>query len=407
MKNKKKQFESLKTKLKNLYFKRSLKIDKKNNVFKLFVEKGENGYDLPIPEKVKTSEKIWIKEEKKTPQIFTKLLPSVITRNIVKNSVKFLSKYTVPEQFRQNVESKYTVPKKIKTDTISSNNIQHVNYTTEKIKNEKGYTNYQNVLPKFEKKQPNKQNTNIVNKNHTISNEMYRISSPEIKFLDTPEKIKNIHSNSISNTINYDMKTLYIPSKEELINLKNSIVNKTKNIFTTSKNFIQQSTNNFVTNFGDEKKIGIKKAVYALPAYYDGTAGPVKQDTIARIHKNEVVLTANQAKELKGDKSGIVKNSNDINLKPAEAKTRNYSSDEIQTSDNTPSKPNDPPSGEKKETTDLSIPPTESALRMSQASENTDLDKVITSIENNLGSPLYMLTIEKNKSLPVWRATLG
>jgi hypothetical protein len=248
MKNKKKQFESLKTKLKNLYFKRSLKIDKKNNVFKLFVEKGENGYNLPIPEKVKTSEKIWIKEEKKTPQIFTKLLPSVITRNIVKNSVKFLSKYTVPEQFRQNVESKYTVPKKIKTDTISSNNIQHVNYTTQKIKNEKGYTNYQNVLPKFEKKQSNKQNTNIVNKNHTISNEMYRISSPEIKFLDTPEKIKNIHSNSISNTINYDMKTLYIPSKEELINLNNRIKEIINERLYAGYNNIETSLEDFPAN---------------------------------------------------------------------------------------------------------------------------------------------------------------
>lgn len=154
----------------------------------------------------------------------------------------------------------------------------------------------------------------------------------------------------------------------------------------------------------------VNKSVYVLPAYYDGTDGPVKQDTIARIHKNEVVLSANEAKNLKGEQSGIVKNDVQNNLRLPE-KT-NFNQNEIKTSNNQQSQQNEKypvPTNEQNESLIKDVIPNEAinSMRLNSATESTQIDKELISIEKNLGKPVYFSSDYKNKSLPVWRVILG
>lgn len=393
MKNKKKQFEALKSRLKNLYFKKALSIQKKLNVFKLLIEKQENLVNLPTVEKIKNKQVTQIVADTKIPKLKNVELKSVapkIYNHFIKNIVQKIHS-SVKNYKIEPIAKNYSTNYKIESNSSSTPNIKVspriLNVSTVKNKN---YTS-QNI--------------------NKVTNNFDKLSFSNIKFVEKPDQIKNIKPDEILNTTNYDIKTLYIPSKEELINIRNNVVNR-KEIKLSSvtnrpqtKNVVQTNNNNSsITN----KKVN--KSVYVLPAYYDGTGEPVKNDTIARIHKNEVVLSANQVKSLKGNQSGVVKNKTNDNLKPPSQNT--ISDTSIDTADNKtiiPNSNNLTQKSEHKESLVKDVIPNENInlFRLNNAADTPQLDKNITSIEKNLSQPLFFTQDYKNKSLPVWRATFG
>jgi hypothetical protein len=407
MKNKKKHFEALKSKLKNLYFKKALSIQKKANVFKLLVEKQQNLYDIGRDGKEKTKETVWLKNDSKIPNIKTVGLSKSSSANAVQINKNVIEK--IYNNFKNlSIENISKVENKnYKNESISKNSKNYIiqpivnNNTTQEITN--------NRQVRMVNRKENKNET--INKIDSSTNNFHQLSLTKVEFLEKPEQIKNLKPDQILNTTSYDVKTLYIPSKSELINIKNNIINKKDNrLVTTIVSPQQKVTNKTINNNPIMNSKTVNKSVYVLPAYYDGTDGPVKQDTIARIHKNEVVLSANEAKNLKGEQSGIVKNDVQNNLRLPE-KT-NFNQNEIKTSNNQQSQQNEKypvPTNEQNESLIKDVIPNEAinSMRLNSATESTQIDKELISIEKNLGKPVYFSSDYKNKSLPVWRVILG
>ena len=398
MKNKKKQFEALKNKLKNLYFKGSISVSRKNSPFHLLLEKEKDIFQLNPVEKIKTKETIWIKENKSLPdaamvatkksklQLETKpqTLKNIDTEAKEKNKTFFI----------HTKENAANSPAKISTvqiDKITNNYTTKLD-TRREIQN-KTYTKYKNT------------NTSS-NRNFTeIKNNI------DIKYIEKPQDLKNLRPEQIMNdSRSVDIKKIYIPSRTEIIKLREKIINKSIDRNSKFETTVQNNNtiNNSIINRSEKTDIRptITRAVYALPAYADGSGGPLKTDMIGKIHQNEVILNANQTKNLTGSQSGILKSSNSPNLKPdsgsgipqgSAMKISPTGIKEIKKEEK-----------ENKEE-NSNIVPNENItlLRNASLADTPQLDKLSTSIEANLGSPLFLRESAKNKLLPVWRAALG
>jgi hypothetical protein len=412
MKNKRKQFESLKNKLKNLYFKKSLNVVKKQNSFKLSIEKANENLNLSPdnPSKLK-KESIISKEIKPV--------------NIVKNISRTIKNY-ITSPIIKKYSLNFTNSKNTFTDNTNKKNYQLYNTPSENAK-ETSTPQYKNTVNKSEKNvvventhnkfttnqlftsntenskiyENTKKIKNIVNKNNKNIRYDNNISSTVIKFIETPAEIKRIKENTIINNKSLDTNQFYFPSKTEFISLKKMINNRTDN-------------NLSVINNNNENKTQIvkNKVLYALPAYKEGS-GIVNKDVIAKIHKNEMVLSEKEIKSLKGNMKGVVKTEKNLNLAP--------------TSSSPPTAPQSRPSGgdyeslfsnsENTKTTKNDqaftspLEMREKELEVSEylntAIEIDPIDKNFNIIEDALEPSYHLSSDKKSKSLPVWRATMG
>jgi hypothetical protein len=392
MKNKKAQFESLKNKIKSLYFKKILNIEKKKNVFKLFFEKQFENLNLENNSDKKEKQFIYINkinkinltpnQVKKNTTIIreNKLNKNILQSNIVKNSsdnVKIinLNKENKIAPVENIVKNDYTINEGDKLNKYSTINEQN-----------------------------NKDNISIIKNN--IEN-----INPSIKIVSTPDEIKKINTESILNTEKLDIKSFYFPSKEELMKLKKTLVKENKNFNAvtnnTSINFIRNEVKKPINTKIDY--INKKDSLYVLPGFYEGT-GPLKQDTVARLHKNEVVLNANQVKKAKATTPDIIKNENSINL----SKVNQYTEQNInETNINNKNTVNDSTTQNSVKipnndfSPDQPISEQDTTMRLDNASESISYDKTFSSIDKNLSVPIYLEVDIKNRSLPAWRATMG
>jgi hypothetical protein len=362
------------------------------------LEKEKDIFQLNPVEKIKTKETIWIKENKSLPdaamvatkksklQLETKpqTLKNIDTEAKEKNKTFFI----------HTKENAANSPAKISTvqiDKITNNYTTKLD-TRREIQN-KTYTKYKNT------------NTSSKRNFTEIKNNI------DIKYIEKPQDLKNLRPEQIMNdSRSVDVKKIYIPSRNEIIKLREKIINKSIDRNPKFETTVQNNNtiNNSIINRTEKTDIRptITRAVYALPAYADGSGGPLKTDMIGKIHQNEVILNANQTKNLTGSQSGILKSSNSPNLKPdGGSGTPQGSAMKIS------------PSGikeikkEEKENTEQNsnIVPNENItlLRNASLADTPQLDKLSTSIEANLGSPLFLRESAKNKLLPVWRAALG
>ena len=420
MKNKKKQFEALKNRLKNLYFKKSLEISKKYNAFKLMVERKPEQYNLEIEPKEKIKEKILFVHPQGLPKLQNKSKADKKSFNFATNKLKLFNPKVFNKTSNDKIINKNVIEKSIVFNNMVNETSNETKFINNKEKIEKIINNYSTKTKNIysvnkEKNQQTKQILPVNNKKTKKSKEIPSVNNyynTKIKFIDKPQDFKKIDPDQIENKVNFDLKTIYIPSKEEIINIKNFVTknqntkksNTQKNIniinnFTTTKN---------INNTANNKKINsIDKTVYAIPAYYDGTGGPLKQDTIAKLHKNEIVLSEKQTKKLQNPSENIIKNENTQDLKPVQ---------KIETNQNQKSTEKEKISSiqnidsEKQKNSDLKGFITDdltNIMKMNQSNEPTVIDKQLTSIDQNLRKPLFLDLEPKNKSLPVWRATIG
>jgi hypothetical protein len=260
-----------------------------------------------------------------------------------------------------------------------------------------------NVIQSPSSKEKVINNEKTIVKTNSINRQSYNISSPTIKFIETPEQIKNIRLNQIYNTRSLDTNQFYFPSKVEFVSLKNLIQNKKDENLSVVNNPTRISNNNTTQN-NSETTIVKNKVLYALPAYKEGS-DVVKSDIIAKIHKNEMVLSEKQVKSMQGENSGVVKTETQLDLTPKKY-TPNVSSpfhtqkEHEKTLMTVPSLP-DVPSEDDENSQYIGM------YRMNDAVEGNAFDKDFNAIKENLKKPLYLDSDQKNRSLPVWRATLG
>ena len=172
-------------------------------------------------------------------------------------------------------------------------------------------------------------------------------------------------------------------------------------------NNIRESVTNNTINRNTTQNINAqtKTAVYALPAFADGTNGPLKSDTIGKMHRGEVVLTQKETKMLTGQNSGILKNESSVDLKPKSQPMVDNSEPDLVSANL--KKPESKETLPQEKTDDNIINEFGHILRGQRAANNPVIDQAAISIPKNVGKALHYDQDLKNKSLPVWRANVG
>jgi hypothetical protein len=437
MSRKRKQFEALKSRLKSLYFKKGLVVSKRNVKFNLVAEKPEQSINLAPVEKLKTKETIWMKNPDAPSKLSSVKLSgkkaSSIERIAAGPRTLYIEKPTETKEVVNTVVKNNTEvqtpggPKESKqsTKTTKSANVKNSSVNIEKSYK---FSNINLETPITNVETVKQENTNVINnskkytKNYIVNTTRnYKTAPPninmvknnlEIKYIESPDELKKINVTNIANSKSLDVRKIYIPSKTELVKLRETVLRETpKKSFEPEKssviNNIRESVTNNTINRNTTQNINAqtKTAVYALPAFADGTNGPLKSDTIGKMHRGEVVLTQKETKMLTGQNSGILKNESSVDLKPKSQPMVDNSEPDLVSANL--KKPESKETLPQEKTDDNIINEFGHILRGQRAANNPVIDQAAISIPKNVGKALHYDQDLKNKSLPVWRANVG
>jgi hypothetical protein len=418
MKNKKLQFEKLKNKLKNIFFKKLLQVVNTNP--KLNLVKDEypaDQIDINSNEKIKESKdkSIAIIKNIKNKDLILSNNEKIINLNkiiISKGKEKNLSKISLqPNKLDIANKDLYKKEKILSTNSSFKQNLIH---------------NKTNTSNNFITK-----NFNVNKKNVNKTFNLFK--SYNIKLLQKPNEIKNLKLESVNNqNFELDNKDFTIPSITQLKILKNKLklnradINQ-KNISTLKnvnikeqklkekiKNISQHvsnkkilnvnkiQNNNRIFNFSTLNPINIdkNKILYALPAYQEGTNGPISTESIGKIHAGEMILN-------KKESASFSKNLMKTELS-TDLKIKRPSPDLQSEQESTP----------KLEANSTNEFTPSSVIPMDDTSKLLAKDKLLNSIPSELNkpdilikekidAPLFLNSVIKKQSLPPWRTTVG
>lgn len=416
MKNKKIEFEKLKNKLKNLFFKRLIQVVNSNNSINL----------------VKNEENTNIDEKSSDPVIAnSKAKPVLIIKNVknesfIPQNIEKITKLSNFSSFSNNTKEKS--PIKLISKKISNKKFDIFDKNNEKFK-----LNTINLESTKLDKQKIDYIKNKDNKSRNISNKSFEIfKNFNIKLISKPNDIKNLNIENVYNQdFEIDEKKITIPSKSQLKNLKENIklnkadINKTNttklktnskqlnksnitkiqnNISYNKRNNLISTTKNVNKNFSinfskfNPTTVEKNKIIYALPAYQEGTGGPTTTESIGKIHKGEVILSKKESQSFSEKLMKNVPNTNLAINKPQISGEEKYSELEV-----TPSDPYNP---------DKPIIPISESIRSevtakAQAKETNEIYKPDLLIKEKIDSPLFINSVIKKQSPPSWRTTVG
>lgn len=409
MKNKKIQFEQLKNKLKNIFFKKYIKVINDTKQLNL-VNETENNNDS-----IDTSKKIDpIQKEKSVYFLKNENNIKNIKPNVEKiNNITYIQYKNSPNtnQNKLKLESNIPYSKKIKKETLEN----------KKYSNLKNIIQNNKIINQNIKKYTNKSNKfiNILNKTF----DFYK--SVNLKLVQRPSDIKNINlGNTINSNFEVDEKFITIPSKEQLINLQNNLKLKKADIKKSKNNLniknteikykntkkiekIREKSNNTYNLISDKNNnsdqrynlifnkfnstyINKNKTLYALPAYQDGTSEPMRTESIGKIHAGEIILNKKQSESFS---SMLMKNDVERNLKlnlPEKSETPQTNTDE---SSNTEQKNN---------INNILNSENSKKIELANKSMSTSTNEIYKPdllIKQNIEAPLFTSSLIKN-SLP-------
>jgi len=407
MKNKKLEFEKLKSKLKSLFFKKLLSII-------------PNSIDANL-----TEEKIEGQEESNTSTDSPKIEKQLKTV-FIKNSPNSKLNITKIEKLTPQKNDFELLPQNEKISKINkifknSNNYEITNNIHKNI-----ILNNKNI--NLEKKIIKNKNNYIFEDNKKQSNRSFEFyKNVQFKYIERPDQIKNLNFNNIENkNFEIDLKKITIPSKEQLMTIQKKLrltPNKTK--ITNSKNYSNRSNiiNNkkIYKNYSNKlfnldyiinennKTFEKQKLIYALPAFEEGTDGqPVKNDMIAKIHEKEIILNKNESKNYTENK--FVKNENVKNLTQTNITNNNMQSDAPASTDNKINNligvamdSSDPLSANFD--TNKNVKESQKIDEMS-ANTSTPFDKSKLYIKD-IEQPLFIVNQGLKQKSPIWRTSVG
>jgi len=424
MKNKKIEFEKLKNRLKNIFFKRLLKVVNATNSINLIKN------DVYNESEEKSFDKVNVNSKEK-PLIVIKNIKNetFIPKNIEKiNNLNNYSSFSINPNIKK--------PIKLENNKIISKKSKFIENSIKKIDLNKINLQSKKLNPsKF-----NNNNTKSQNNKNSLNKSFELFKHYNIKLITKPNEIKSLKIENVYNQdFEVDEKLITIPSKEQLKNLQNNIKlnkadlkksdsiklksNKIKNNQTNIKkiennfsygnknnisyenknNLIAKNTvinKNYLFNYSKFNPTAIEKnkVIYALPAYQEGTGGPTSSESIGKIHKGELILNK---KESKTFSEALIKNISNTNLtisktsEPSDQKTEEYKIDPIDPYN--PDKPLIPISEANKAEIGSKI----------SAQQSNEIFKPDLLIKEKIDGPLFVNSSIKKQSPPLWRTTVG
>lgn len=418
MKSKKLQFEKLKNKLKNIFFRKLIQVvnnspklnllkehyDSDNNEIidkdnkkelkekSIFVIKNIDNKDFILSnnQKINNSKNIIISKEKENNISKISLDPKKLTSS---NKIKELSK---PFLFKNNI-----IKNNLVYDKKNNNNYITKNLNTNKLDVNKTFNVFKNYNIKLLQKPNDVKNLkieNIFNQNFELDNKDFTIPSKEqLKILKDKLKLNKAD-------INKNNKTPFNISKIKKPIVKEKISKISKNIFTNKVLNYNRSNNltSNIFNFSSINPINIdkNKTLYALPAYQEGTDGPVSMESIGKIHAGEMILNKKQSASFS---KNLMKTelSSDLKIKrpPTDSEPEQETTAKL----------------EANSTNENSV---SSAIPMDDNAKALAKDKILNNIPNEISkpdllikekveSPLFINSVIKKQSLPSWRTTVG
>jgi hypothetical protein len=430
MNKKKKQFDKLKLKLKNLYFKKLLSIVHNKPNLNLTIEKNTSNQDLQEPSKdgKKSDSVVYVKDNTKPNIVINKIfnnLPDIVNKfgsqitnfsisklNLAKENLKSITNANTAKLNSSN----FKVDKKI--PNLISINKEQPSYNYETIQNSSSQNVNQNLSNKIEKNtytnlesvtNNNSIFTNTSEKINEVKNKIYKfVNNLKFKYIEKPNEIKNINLNQIIQPSNeIDIKTHFIPSEKQIKTIKEKLITSpSQNFIQNTKKYVSENLVSKifnVNNNSETNKLEKQNNVYVLPAFQDGSDTPLENDIIGKIHKNELILNEKETRRLVGDRSGIVPNEPNTDLTPKSVAKENpqevqdiniKSSDFIKNDSfqDTLLKP------EQK---------IDSSEMFTDSVQEVPVNKNRLHIKRSLRNTLKNDIIQKNRMIPDWRSSYG
>jgi hypothetical protein len=430
MNKKKKQFDKLKLKLKNLYFKKLLSIVHNKPNLNLTIEKNTSNQDLQEPSKdgKKSDSVVYVKDNTKPNIVINKIfnnLPDIVNKfgsqitnfsisklNLAKENLKSITNANTAKLNSSN----FKVDKKI--PNLISINKEQPSYNYETIQNSSSQNVNQNLSNKIEKNtytnlesvtNNNSIFTNTSEKINEVKNKIYKfVNNLKFKYIEKPNEIKNINLNQIIQPSNeIDIKTHFIPSEKQIKTIKEKLITSpSQNFIQNTKKYVSENLVSKifnVNNNSETNKLEKQNNVYVLPAFQDGSDTPLENDIIGKIHKNELILNEKETRRLVGDRSGIVPNEPNTDLTPKSVAKENHqevqdinikSSDFIKNDSfqDTLLKP------EQK---------IDSSEMFTDSVQEVPVNKNRLHIKRSLRNTLKNDIIQKNRMIPDWRSSYG
>jgi len=457
MNKKKKQFDKLKLKLKNLYFKKLLSIVHNKPNLNLTIEKNTSNQDLQEPSKdgKKSDSVVYVKDNTKPNIVINKIfnnLPDIVNKFGSQISNFSISKLNLAKEISKSItnantaklnSSNFKVDKKIPNlisinkeepsynyETVQNSNSQNVNQNLSNKIEKNTYTNLesvtnsnsqnvnQNLSNKIEKNtytnlesvtNNNSIFTNTAEKINEVKNKIYKfVNNLKFKYIEKPNEIKNINLNQIIQPSNeIDIKTHFIPSEKQIKTIKEKLITShSQNFIQNTKKYVSENLVSKifnVNNNSETNKLEKQNNVYVLPAFQDGSDTPLENDIIGKIHKNELILNEKETRRLVGDRSGIVPNEPNTDLTPKsiekqdsqEVQDMKINSSDFEKNDSFQDKILKP---------DQKIEPSE---MVTKSAAEVPIDKNRLHIKKSLRNTLKTDIIQKNRMIPDWRSSYG
>ena len=430
MNKKKKQFDKLKLKLKNLYFKKLLSIVHNKPNLNLTIEKNTSNQDLQEPSKdgKKSDSIVYVKDNTKPNIVINKIfnnLPDIVNKFGSQISNFSISKLNLAKEISKSItnantaklnSSNFKVDKKI--PNLISINKEEPSYNYETVQNSNSQNVNQNLSNKIEKNtytnlesvtNNNSIFTNTSKKINEVKNKIYKfVNNLKFKYIEKPNEIKNINLNQIIQPSNeIDIKTHFIPSEKQIKTIKEKLITSpSQNFIQNTKKYVSENLVSKifnVNNNSETNKLEKQNNVYVLPAFQDGSDTPLENDIIGKIHKNELILNEKETRRLVGDRSGIVPNEPNTDLTPKsiekqdsqEVQDMKINSSDFEKNDSFQDKILKP---------DQKIEPSE---MVTKSAAEVPIDKNRLHIKKSLRNTLKTDIIQKNRMIPDWRSSYG
>jgi hypothetical protein len=430
MNKKKKQFDKLKLKLKNLYFKKLLSIVHNKPNLNLTIEKNTSNQDLQEPSKdgKKSDSVVYVKDNTKPNIVINKIfnnLPDIVNKfgsqitnfsisklNLAKENLKSITNANTAKLNSSN----FKVDKKI--PNLISINKEQPSYNYETIQNSSSQNVNQNLSNKIEKNtytnlesvtNNNSIFTNTSEKINEVKNKIYKfVNNLKFKYIEKPNEIKNINLNQIIQPSNeIDIKTHFIPSEKQIKTIKEKLITSpSQNFIQNTKKYVSENLVSKifnVNNNSETNKLEKQNNVYVLPAFQDGSDTPLENDIIGKIHKNELILNEKETRRLVGDRSGIVPNEPNTDLTPKSVAKENPQ--EVQDIN---IKSSDFIKNDSFQDTLLNPEQKiDSSEMFTDSVQEVPVNKNRLHIKRSLRNTLKNDIIQKNRMIPDWRSSYG
>jgi hypothetical protein len=409
MSKNKKHLLKLADKLKKIYFKNSIKIVSKNINLNFNYERPLEGSVEEIKKKTKEGKNHSLK-------FYSKYNLPILSRELISKDIQnkdktYLKNIKLVESKNKSLDYEKLPP------TNQNNNLKYYKKTagesskleTKKIRNNNNYYILpQKLLSTGEKYNLNNKmiksnrNDKLINSNLMDKKTTTKL---KIKYIENPKDFKKISESTIANpTSEIDLKSIVAPSKQQLINIKNQLKAEKK----TNKERIVKVKKPIMLNKGNSiPKLALDKVVYAIPGYEEGTNGPLKNDVIAKLHKNETVLNSGDTRRL-FQSNKLMTKKNVPNLKYME---KEYENQKIALDETAKLQIN--PKNLKAKSVLEDIDERSKQINLTQNTLRDSIDFLtfdfgFDRIASNLNDPLlHNEILKKDKMPPNWRASLG